>query len=242
MPVQLTEEWKLINRPVITVNTFEVPGAFNFRPNFSFDNPGPPSINDPFETKFGLGDTILIQWLSNTPADSKMTFGFGWNWMFPTATDGALGTGKTSVGPSVVAIYLGDKIIAGGILQQYYSIGGSDSRSRVSLMDFQYVFRYRFTPLTSIGFAPNMQWDQVTGKVTMPIGIGIDTMAFAGKMPLRMGAELQYYASHEHGNNRPFDPEWQFRMYFVPIIQAPEWAKKPLFGGDSSCYCSSLNQ
>ena len=104
MPIQLTEEWKLINRPVITVNTFEVPGVFNFRPNFSFDNPGPPSINDPFSTEFGLGDTMLIQWLSNTPADSKMTFGFGWNWMFPTATDGALGTGKTSVGPSVVAI------------------------------------------------------------------------------------------------------------------------------------------
>ena len=235
MPVQLTEEWKLINRPVFTVNTFETPNPFNFSPNFNFTGP---ASADPFSTDFGLGDTMLIQWLSNTPSDSKMTFGVGWNWMFPTASNDDLGTGKTSVGPSVVAIYLGDKIITGGILQQYYSIGGDDSRSRVSLMDFQYVFRYRFTPLTSVGFAPNMQWDQVTGKVTMPVGVGVDTMAFLGKMPLRMGAELQYYPSHERGNNRPFDPEWNFRLYFVPIIQAPEWAKKPLFGGKGrDCCC-----
>ena len=235
MPVQLNDTWKLINRPVFMVNTWEVPVAFNFNPGGSQDPPLG-GINDPFHTEFGLGDTALIQWLSKTPADSKMTFGVGWNWMFPTATQAELGTGKTSVGPSVVAIYLGDRIITGAIVQQYYSIAGPQGRDRVSLMDIQYVFRLRLNPMFSIGFAPNVKWDQVTDKVTVPVGIGFDVMTMAfGKKPLRVGAELQYYASHE-SPTRQFDPEWQFRLYFVPIIQAPEWAKKPMFGGDSCRY------
>ena len=56
-----------------------------------------------------------------------------------------------------------------------------------------------------IGFAPNMQWDQVTGKVTMPVGFGFDTMTMAGcGMPMRWGAEIQYFASHTGGPNRAF--------------------------------------
>ncbi len=226
MPVQLNDTWKLINRPVFTFNAFEAPQPFMFSPGGSQPPVGPA---DPFETEWGFGDTMLIQWLSKTPPESKMTFGFGWNWMFPTATNDSLGTGKTSVGPSMVSIYLGDKIITGAIIQQYFSIAGSDSRSRVSLMDVQYVFRYRLNPMFSVGFSPNMQWDQVTGVVTMPVGIGFDAMTFTkSKMPIRWGAELEYFASH---NERSFDPEWNFRLYMSPIIKAPEWAKRGILGG-----------
>ena len=96
--------------------------------------------------------------------------------MFPAATFPDLGTGRTSLGPSAVAMYLGDKVITGGIMQQYFSIDSRQDRQRVSYMDLQYVFRYRLNPMFSIGFAPNMKWDQVTGKVTMPVGFGFDTM------------------------------------------------------------------
>jgi|GEM_PF-3634919 len=118
--------------------------------------------------------------------------------------------------------------------------GNSTTRARVSLMDLQYVFRYRLNPMFSVGFAPNMQWDQVTGVVTMPVGFGFDTMTMVGgKMPIRWGAELQYFASHEDSANRVFDPEWNFRLYVSPIIKAPEWATQGLFGGGSkNCHCN----
>lgn len=226
MPVQLNDTWKLINRPVFTFNFFETPNPFMYRPGGVQD---PVAPADPFQTEVGFGDTMLIQWLSKTPADSKMTFGFGWNWMFPTANNDDLGTGKTSVGPSVVALYLGDKIITGAVIQQYYSIAGGNTRNRVSLMDVQYILRYRLNPMFSVGLSPNMQWDQVTEKVTMPVGFGFDSMTMTKKgMPIRWGAELQYYASHDQ---RSFDPEWNFRLYVSPIIQAPEWATRGLFGG-----------
>ena len=128
-------------------------------------------------------------------------------------------------------MYLGDKVIAGGIMQQYFSIDNS-SRTRVSLMDLQYVFRYRLNPMFSVGFAPNIQWDQVTGKWTVPVGFGFDTMTMTkSKTPIRWGAELQYFVSHHGGASRSFDPEWNFRLYVSPIIKAPEWATRGLFGG-----------
>ena len=231
LPVQQTDTWKVINRPVFMFNAFETPSNFTFLPGGGQNPVIPP--DDPFSTQAGLGDTAFIQWLSNSPSSSRMVTGYGWNWMFPTATFPDLGTGRTSLGPSVVAMYLGDNVITGGIMQQYFSIDNRLDRPRVSLMDLQYVFRYRLNPMFSIGFAPNIQWDQVTEKVTVPVGFGFDTMTMTKSgMPIRWGAELQYYASHE-SPTRPFDPEWNFRLYISPFIQAPEWATRGLFGSGS---------
>ena len=166
-----------------------------------------------------------------------MVTGVGWNWMFPAATHPDLGTGRTSLGPSAVAMYLGDKVITGGILQQYYSIDNETDRPRVSLMDLQYVFRYRLNPMFSVGMAPNIQWDQVTGLVTVPIGVGFDAMTFSGcGKPMRWGAELQYYPSHDESPSRPVDPEWLFRIYVSPIIPAPRWATQGLFSGGGGLF------
>ena len=49
-----------------------------------------------------------------------------------------------------------------------------------------------------------------------------------GKMPIRWGAELQYFASHELPG-RMFEPEWNFRLYVSPIVKAPDWATRGLF-------------
>jgi len=229
LPVQLNDKWRVINRPVFTFMNFETPTAdFEFRPGGSFD---PVGVASSFRNMSGLGDTAYINWFSNSPEDSKMVTGIGTNWMFPTATDSDLGSGKWSAGPSAVAVYLGDKVIAGLVAQQYWSYAGKSDRSRVSYMDLQYIFRYRLNPMFGVGFSPNIKWDQVTGKWTVPVGLGFDSMTMWQGKPARFGAELQYYVSHTGGSSpgsRAFDPEWNFRLYFSPIIQAPEWAKRGL--------------
>ena len=47
-----------------------------------------------------------------------------------------------------------------------------------------------------------------------------------GKLPIRIGAEVQYYV-HQPDD---FGPEWNIRFFFIPVVPAPEWAGKPLFG------------
>lgn len=196
----------------------------------------PASPNGPFTTKWGLGDTIFAQYFSASKNDDKFMWGIGETWMFPTATQSELGLGKTAVGPAALGIWLGEKWIFGAIAQQWWSIGGSSNRARVSLMDIQVPFRYRINPMTSLGAAPNLQWDQVSGKWTVPLGFGFDSTTMTrNKKPLRYGAELYYYASHRENS---FDPEWQFRILFVPIIQSPDWAQRGLFGGcKKNCRC-----
>ena len=54
---------------------------------------------------------------------------------------------------------------------------------------------------------------------------GSKTFMF-GKLPIRIGAEVQYYV-HQPDD---FGPEWNFRFFFIPVVPAPEWASKPLFG------------
>ena len=229
MPIQLTENWRVINRPIFMLPAYEVPGGFNFNPGGSFPPPVAPA--DPFNTVGGIGDTVFAQFFSAAPDDAKVVWGIGETWMFPTATEDEIGTGKTALGPAALALYMGDSFIGGAIVQQWWSFDDrAESRQRVSLMDIQAVYRFRLNPMTSIGGSPNIRWDQVTNKWTVPIALGFDTMTMAfGKLPLRLGAEAQYYLSHER-SGRDFDPEWNFRFYVVPIIPGPKWAEKPLFG------------
>ncbi len=210
MPMQLTDEWRVIVRPVIPIVYNEVPQgrAGNW------------------DREFGLGDVVLLTAFTTAKADSKWLWGVGPTWMFPTATDDALGTEKWSVGPAATVFYLGDKWILGGVWQNWFSFAGNGDRESVNLMDFQYVIQYRVTPTLQIGMTPNIQYDWAEHEWTVPVGFGGSKTFMFGKLPIRIGAEAQYYV-HQPDD---FGPEWNFRFFFIPVIPAPEWAGKPLFG------------
>ena len=211
MPMQLTDEWRVIVRPVIPIVYNEVPQG----------RPGN------WDREFGLGDVVLLTAFTTAEADSKWLWGVGPTWMFPTATDDALGTEKWSVGPAATVFYLGDKWILGGVWQNWFSFAGEGDRESVNLMDFQYVIQYRVTPTLQIGMTPNIQYDWADHEWTVPVGFGGSKTFMFGKLPIRIGAEAQYYV-HQPDD---FGPEWNFRFFFIPVIPAPEWAGKPLFGG-----------
>lgn len=47
----------------------------------------------------------------------------------------------------------------------------------------------------------------------------------SGRLPVKVGAELHYYVEQDDD----FGPQWLLRFFFVPVLPAPEWSKKPLF-------------
>ena len=209
MPLQLTDEWRLIVRPVISIVDYEVPqGIGNWN------------------KEFGLGDTVLLTAFTTAPADSKWLWGVGPTWLFPTATDDTLGSEKWSVGPAATVFYLGEKWILGGVLQNWFSFAGDSERESVNLMDLQYVIQYRVTPTFQVGMTPNIQYDWADKTWDVPVGLGGSKTFMFGKLPIRLGAEVQYYV-HQAND---FGPKWNFRVFIIPVVPAPEWAKKPLFG------------
>ena len=235
MPVlsfQLTEEWKTIFRPVIPINSFNTLGNLNV-------SAGSPSgvTGVDFESETGLGDMVLWTAFSNK-YEPPYVFGFGSTMMLDTASDEQLGTGKWSAGPMGMAMYIGEKWIIGGIAQHWWSFAGDNSmkintslgplevdRPDVNLTDLQYIIRYRLTPTTNIGAAPNIRYNWETDQLDLPIGIGGDTLIKIGQVPVKIGAEIHHYVER----NENFGPEWMLRIFFVPIIPAPEWSRKPLF-------------
>ncbi len=236
MPVlsfQLTEKWKTILRPVIPINSFDTIDNLNI----SAGNVQEPEIGVDFERKTGLGDIVLWTAFSNQ-YKPPFVWGFGPTVMLNTATDEQLGTGKHSAGPMFLAVSISEKWVFGGIFQHWWSFAGEDhltvdtglgpvkvDRPDVNLTDFQYIIRYRFSPESSIGAAPNIRYNYETDQMDLPVGIGFDTLIKIGPMPAKIGAEVHYYVE----KSEDFGPDWLLRLYFVPVLPSPKWARTPLF-------------
>jgi len=234
LSIQLTEKWKTIFRPVIPINSFDTVDNLNV----SVDNVGESTIiGAEFDRKTGMGDIVLWTAFSKQYKPPSV-FGFGPTVMMNTATDDRLGTGKWSAGPMALAFSITDKWILGGIAQHWWSFAGDDTttvntslgpvtvdRPDVNLTDFQYVIRYRLSPLTNIGAAPNVRYNWETDQLNLPVGIGFDTLVKIGRLPVKVGAELHYYVE----KSDDFGPEFMLRLFFVPVLPSPSWARTPLF-------------
>ncbi len=224
MSMQLTEDWKMILRPVLPIVSAPTLEC-NAEPGFPGDCLVPDNLD--IDRKTGIGDMVLWTAFSNSYKPPNI-FGFGPTIMLDTASDDKLGTGKWSAGPMALAFHVGEKWIYGAVVQQWWSFAGDDDREDVSLMDLQYVLRYRASPTTNIGFGPNIRANWKADKEnrwTVPVGIGGDVLVKAGPLPVKLGAELYYYVEKPDD----FGPEWQLRIMVSPVLPAPAWSRKPLF-------------
>jgi hypothetical protein len=226
LSTQLTEGWKMILRPTIPIVSVDAPKDI-FPPTqpdegFSAD----------FDRETGLGDIML--WSAFATSDwarPPKVFGFGPTVMLDTATDNVLGTGKPSAGPMALALHVGKKWIYGAIFQHWWSFAGDNDREEVNLTDLQYILRYRVKPDTNIGFSPNIRYNWEPNdsdeRLSLPVGIGFDTMTKLGPAPVKIGLEFHYFVEQPDA----FGPQYQLRFIFSPVIPSLAWAKRPMVGG-----------
>ncbi len=222
MSLQLTEEWKMIFRPVIPIQSFDTITGFDI---IADDPEG--SVSSDWDRETGLGDILLWSAFTNH-YKPPFVWGFGPTIMMNTASDDWLGTGKWSAGPMALAVHISEKWIFGGVAQHWWSFAGDSDRDDVKLTDFQPIIRYRLSQQTNIGIAPNIQynWNADGGeKLRLPIGGGFSTVVMLGPLPLGVGVEYYYYLETPD----TFGPEHQLRVFFTPVLPAPEWSRKPMF-------------
>ena len=232
LSIQLTERWKTIIRPVIPINSFETVDNVDISTDTA---PGVTGVD--FDRKTGLGDIVLWTAFSNqyTP---PVVWGFGPTVMMNTATDDQLGTGKWSAGPMGIGLFINENWILGTVAQHWWSFAGEDTvkvktslgnvrvdRSDVSLTDIQPIVRWRVSPTTNIGMAPNWRYNWETNQLNLPLGIGADMLVKLGPLPAKVGLEAYYYVERDDD----FGPKFQFRFLFVPVLPAPEWSRIPIF-------------
>ena len=232
LSVQLTNDWKMVFRPVIPINSFETVDNVDLNTG-SVSSP----VGVDLERETGMGDIVLWTAFSNQYKPPNI-FGFGFTTMLDTASEDQLGTGKNSIGPMALAFRITNQWILGVVAQHWESVGGSDTitvdtdagpvridRADVSLTDIQPVVRYRVNQLTNIGFAPNWRYNHETDQASIPIGIGFDTLVKWGKLPIKMGVEFYNYIESDDD----FGGDKQIRFLFIPVLPSPEWSRVPLF-------------
>lgn len=223
LSIQLTEEWKMIFRPVIPIQSFDTIPGFDI-----IEDEPEGSINSTdWDRKTGLGDILLWTAFTNH-YQPPLVWGFGPTIMMDTASDDTLGTGKWSAGPMALAAHISDKWIIAGVAQHWWSFAGDSARDSVNLTDFQPIIRYRLSAQTNIGTAPNIQynWSAESGEqLRLPIGGGISTVVKLGRLPIAIGVEYYYMVETPD----MFGPEHQIRFVFTPVFPAPEWSRNPLF-------------
>ncbi|TNF96111.1 MAG: hypothetical protein EP297_10605 [Gammaproteobacteria bacterium] len=210
-PTSVNEDWNLINR--VIYNVASAPLSQRKVDNLTNNPPGTPPghINPgsqpaPLDLVKGrttdFGDMYYVGLFSKkepTYLDNgaKFVWGLGFDVGLPTAQEDVLGTGKWTVGPSALAVYLGEKWKGGALLTNYWDFAGDSDRDDVRLSNLQYLYYYSLDETTSIGAGPNIiiDWEQDgSDRFTVPVGLGINKTVNFGKLPIRFGFEAMYSA------------------------------------------------
>ncbi len=245
LPVPLTKNWNLVTRPIIPLITAPrvdvAADLFGDCPPNCNSAPPPDDLglfNLDSSRKTRWGDIML--WSMLTPSEprevmggKKFVWGAGPTFRFPTATTDQFGSERYSVGPSSLFMLLPER--GGrwtlGLFNQHHlwSFGGNSDRDRVKTSQLQYIWWYKL-PVEgewSVGAAPmiDVNWEaENDDKWSIPIGLGASTTFFLGQMPVRFGAEFNWFVKSPDN----YGKKWLIKFYFVPVI--PRLIKNPIFG------------
>jgi hypothetical protein len=170
-----------------------------------------PDISSPNGGTFGLSDIRVAAYFS-PDRFGKWIWGLGPILSFPTATAHVLGTGKWSLGPSLVLFTQRKKWLIGIIASNLWSVAGSSSRPDVNLAIIEYRFRYHLGRRWFISSSPLIaaNWNAISGnKWLVPVGGGIGRAFFFG--PRALSVEVQAFYNVVQPNSSP-SPDWSLRF------------------------------
>ncbi len=207
LPIPFGKNMVFTARPVFPLIT---------SPDFENDPTGSTNVT-------GFGDIQLVTLLGPGNA-SGWVWGAGASFVFPTASNNNLGSGKYQAGPAVMVFHLSKTWTKGLFLQHWWSYAGSSTRNDISRTDLQYIFRRNFGTW-SLGMGPSITVDwnaEPENRLTFPIGLGYTRTVKIGNTPVKMRIEPQYsiVRPDDYGN------AWNIRFQFAPIIKSPFIDKK----------------
>lgn len=211
IPFSLGKDWNLITRWITPIVYQPIPVA------------QPPGAPNQTTGVYGLGDINPSFFLS--PKKSKVTWGIGPTFIFPTATNTTyLGQGKFSMGPSVVVLKQPGHWTIGFLANNIWSVAGhanfnSDgtvNKPPVNQFLLQWFVNYNLNKGWYLKSAPivTANWRAADGDVwNVPFGGGVGRIMKLGFQPVNVSAEFYGNAVHPVGAS-----SWTFRLQFVLLF------------------------
>jgi hypothetical protein len=205
IPFSVSKDWNLITRWITPIVFQPLPIA---QPG------GPPEQQTGV---YGLGD-INPSFLFS-PKKSKVIWGVGPTFVFPTATNTTyLGQGKLSLGPSIVVLVQPPHFTLGFLTNNYWSVAGHSDRDKPAVNQFllQWFVNYNMKKGWYIKTAPivTSNWRAPSSyKWNVPFGGGFGRIMKLGFQPVNLSAEVYGNAVHPPGAS-----PWTFRLSFTLLF------------------------
>jgi hypothetical protein len=198
VPFSISENWNLIGRFILP-----------------FISQPPLAPGDSAES--GTGDITLSAFFS--PKKGKLVWGVGPVFGIPTTTNPALGSGKWSIGPTVVVLKLSGPWTYGILANQLWSYADTSDvdRSDVNQAYFQPFLVHTSKKAVSLGINSETiaNWEADSGqKWTVPVNIFASKVTKLGPFPFSIQGGMGYY--FESPDIGPSG--WQLRMAFTLIL------------------------
>ena len=187
-PFGLGKNWNLITRTILPVISQPAPGT---------------------DRTFGIGDLNFTGFIS-PKRPGKLIWGVGPVIVFPTATDDVLGSGKWSIGASVVALAMPGQFVLGALVSNVWSVAGDDARADVNFFFAQYFINYNFPGGWYLTSAPivTANWEAASGEQwTIPFGGGGGKVFAIGRQPFNVNTQFFYNVEKPTSG-----PDWQWRV------------------------------
>jgi hypothetical protein len=197
VPIPLSKDWNLITRTIIPV--IQTPELA-------------PGING----TSGLGDIQESLFFSPTKAGlGEIIWGAGPAISVPTATEHIYGTGKTSIGPTVVVLKSQGHWLFGSLAQNLWSVeAGPKDRPAVNQMLLQPFVNYNLPHKWYLTSSPviTANWKLDAGRWFVPVGGGAGKIVRFGKVPVNIYGQFFGNAEHPNGTSK-----WsaRFQMQFL---------------------------
>jgi len=175
-----------------------------------------PPLTQSGAATFGMGD-ITTSFFVSPSKSAKLIWGAGPVIVLPSTSDPALGSGKWSLGPTIVALKQAGELTVGALWNQTWSFAGDDNRADVNQMFLQPFLSYQATHTVTLTVQSEMtaNWDAPNDDDTwtIPINVVVSKLATFGPFPASYQAGLGVFPVHPD-----IGPTWKLRTAIVLLF------------------------
>lgn len=181
IPVQIAENWLLINRTIVPLV---------YQPDPIASSGG----------DFGLSDINHTTWIA--PKGGKIVWGVGPTIQLPTSVNDRVGPGKFGLGPSAVVVAMPGKFVVGGLVNNVFSLAGDSDTPYINAMTLQPFLNYNLPDGWFLVSAPiiNADWQADSDeRWLVPLGGGFGKVFQLGAQAFNAGVQGYWNAERPTG-------------------------------------------
>jgi hypothetical protein len=196
IPFSVGDDWNLITRTIMPIVHAESPVS------------GGSDVS-------GLGDIVQSFFMSPKESVGGWIVGGGPVFLYPSASDDALGGQKWGAGPTAVVLRQNNGWTYGMLANHLWSFSGNDRRSEVSSTFMQPFLAYTTKTFTTFGVNTESTYDWEGERWNTPLNLTVQQLIKIGPQPVAFTLGGRYYAEKPDGV-----ADWGLR--FVVTLMFPK--------------------